>query len=389
MTVRSGDSRVLKPFGIDADVLNSVLDERFRIDTYLGASNGAEVYGAFDLAMNKQVVVKVLRPRFLVGEDFGARLRQEYEILRNFDHPHIIKVQDFDQTSEGAVYFIREHLPGVALSDLVKRQGPIDVARLSVMLDQIASALDAVHNAQIIHRDIAPENILVAKDAAGNDLVKLTNFGLAKTVGETAETSKDALLSGAAVVTGSLATVSPEVAAGDRYSHVADVYSLGVVLYYALVGKMPFESKSPTNLLLMHLTQEPPKFAERESTVWVPENVESVVMAAIAKKPHQRPQSAGELAEMFREAVGQFRSGPSESSANLSPSTIMRKKRNSVNRPKSSLAGGAEAAIPTHPNPSVNYIPSRLEKRSSLSPLTKLMTVVAAAVIALIYSFRS
>jgi serine/threonine protein kinase len=84
MTVRSGDSRVLKPFGVDADVLNSVLDERFRIDSYLGASNGAEVYGAFDLAMNKQVVVKVLRPRFLVGEDFGARLRQEYEILRSF-----------------------------------------------------------------------------------------------------------------------------------------------------------------------------------------------------------------------------------------------------------------------------------------------------------------
>ena len=152
---------------------------------------------------------------------------------------------------------------------------------------------------------------------------------------------------------------------------------------------MPFESKSPTNLLLMHLTQDPPKFAVRESTVWVPENVESVVMAAIAKKPHQRPQSAGELAEMFREAVGQFRSGPAESSENLSPSMVMRKKRNSINKPRSTLAGGVEAAIPTHPNPSVNYIPSRLEKRSSLSPLTMLMTVVAVAVIALIYSFRS
>src|SRR4029078_1453699 len=127
MTVRSGEFRILKPFGVDADVLNSVLDERFRIDSYVGASNGAEVYGAFDLAMNKQVVVKVLRPRFLVGEDFGARLRQEYEILRTFDHPNIVKVQGFNQTHDGAVYFIREHLPGVSLADLVKKQGPIDV----------------------------------------------------------------------------------------------------------------------------------------------------------------------------------------------------------------------------------------------------------------------
>ena len=76
MTARSADARALKPFGVDADVLNTVLDERFRIDSYIGATNGAEVYGAMDLAMHKQVVVKVLRPRFLVGEDFGARLRQ-------------------------------------------------------------------------------------------------------------------------------------------------------------------------------------------------------------------------------------------------------------------------------------------------------------------------
>jgi serine/threonine protein kinase len=387
MAARSSEVRTLKPFGVDADVLNTVLDERFRIDSYLGASNGAEVYCATDLAMGNPVAIKVLRPRFLVGEDFGARLRQEYEILRSFDHPNIVKVQGYNQTNDGAVYFVREHLPGVSLADLVKRQGPVDVTRLSVMLDQIAAALDAVHENLIIHRDVCPEHLLITKDANGDDLVKLTNFGLAKALGDLPDTDKEALLSGAAVVQGSPQTVSPEMASGDRYSHVADVYSLGVILYYALVGKMPFEAKSANALILSHLTQTPPRFAERESTVWVPENVEAVVMAALSKKPHDRPQSAGELAEMFREAVGQFRSGPAGASECSSPSTIMRRKRDSVNKAKPRRPGSIDAPA-GGATPSTNYTPSRLENRSVLSPLTLLMAAVTLAVVTLVYTLR-
>jgi eukaryotic-like serine/threonine-protein kinase len=385
MTARSADARALKPFGVDADVLNTVLDERFRIDSYIGASNGAEVYGAFDLAMNKQVVIKVLRPRFLVGEDFGARLRQEYELLRAFDHPNIIKVQGHNQTSDGAVYFVREHVPGATLAEIVKRQGPIDVARLSVILDQIASALDAVHDAQIIHRDICPEHLLVAKDDKGNDLVKLTNFGLAKALGELHESATDALVSGAAVVTGSPNTISPEVAAGDKYGHLADVYSLGVVLYYALVGKMPFESKSPNQLVVAHLTQPPPRFAERESTVWVPENVESVVMASLAKKPHNRPQSAGELAEMFREAVGQFRSG--DAPVDTSPSKVM-KKRPSVNKMKPGHSSKANGEPEAAHAPSPSYTPNRALPTPYITPLTLVMTMLVMVVVALVWTLR-
>jgi len=387
MPARPSETRELKPFGVDADVLNTLLDDRYRIDAYVCASNGAEVYNATDLATNTPVVVKVLRPRFLVGEEFGARLRQEYEILRSFDHPNIAKVLGFNQTADGAVYFVREFLPGATLAELVKRQGPVDVARLSVMLDQIAAALDAVHEAQIIHRDICPEHLLVSKDEQGNDVVKLTNFGLAKALGELGDASNEALLSGAAVVSGSPQTVSPEVAAGDRYSHVADVYSLGVVLYYALVGKMPFDSKSANALILSHLTQAPPKFAVREATVWVPENVEAVVMAALAKKPHQRPKSAGEFAELFREAVGQFRNEPTDGSTCASPSTIMRRKRDSEHL-ATKRPGSLDAQRP-HGAPSVNYTPSRLEGRSAFSPLTLLMGAVTLAVLVLVYSLRS
>jgi serine/threonine protein kinase len=382
------DARPMKPFGSDSDVLNSVLDERFRIDSYIGSSNGAEVYGATDLALHKAMVVKVLRPRFLVGEDFGARLRQEFEILKSFDHPNIIKVQGYNQTADGAVYFVREHIPGITLADLVKKQGPIDVARLSVMLDQIASALDAVHAAQIIHRDIAPEHLLVTKDKSGADLVKLTNFGVAKNLGDqTADAGNDALLSGAAVVTGSATTISPEVAAGDKYGHLADVYSLGAVLYYALVGKFPFESRSAQALIVAHLTQQPPKFAERETTVWVPEIVESVVMKALAKKPHQRPQSAGELAEDFREAVGQFRGaeGPKDS-----PQSTLMRKRPSVNKMKPGYVPKAVAADPENPEAVLapSYTPHRAQGGSFLTPLTLVMTALVVAVVAMVWTLR-
>jgi serine/threonine-protein kinase len=298
-------------FGETEEVLGSTLDERFRIEKFLGSSNGSEVYSATDLARSQPVVVKLLRPRFLVGEDFGARVRQEFEILRNLEHPNIVKVLGFNQTEHGAAYFVREHLTGASLADLVKKQGPMDVARVAVVLEQMAAALDLAHSMQIIHRDVCPEHFVVSKDERGNDVCKLLNFGLAKVLGElpNSDDHRDAMLSGAAVVHGSPMTVSPEVAAGDAYSHLADVYSLGVVLYYLLVGKMPFESRSNHALIVAHLSQTPPAFAQRESTVWVPESVEAVVMKALSKNPKDRPQSAGELASMFNEAVGRFQSG--------------------------------------------------------------------------------
>jgi serine/threonine-protein kinase len=204
----------------------------------------------------------------------------------------------------------------------------------------MAEAIDHAHSMQIIHRDICPEHFIVGKNNWGQDVCKLVNFGLAKVLGGLAESTRsDAALSGAAVVQGSPYTVSPEVAAGDEYGPAADVYSLGVTLYYMLTGKMPFESRSPHALIVAHMTKTPPSFAERVPTVWVPENVERVIMKVLSKNPKDRPQSAGELAQSFREAVGNFREGNDPTSSGLETKSQVSAKAKTVRSPSRNDVG--------------------------------------------------
>lgn len=241
----------------------------------------ALVYKAHDILLNRNVAVKVLRQQFVHDEEFIRRFRREAQSAASLSHPNVVSIYDVGQ-EEDTHYIVMEYIEGHNLNEIIHERAPLQADEAVRIAMQICDALEHAHQNHIIHRDIKPHNILIGK----NGRVKVTDFGIARAV-----TSSTITQTGSVV--GSVHYFSPEHAKGISTGEKSDLYSLGIVLYQMLTGKLPFFGESPISVALKHLQEE---FEEpRKVNPHIPQSVENVILRAMRKNPNERYQSAREM----------------------------------------------------------------------------------------------
>lgn len=262
-------------------VIGNKLGGRYEILDRIGGGGMAVVYKAIDILLNRVIAVKVLRPQYAIDDDFVYRFRREAQAAASLSHPNVVSI--YDVGVEGDVhYIIMEYVEGSTLKEYITSNGPLSLEEAIEFTRQIAEALDHAHHNQIIHRDIKPHNILMGS----NRRVKVTDFGIARAVTSSTITHTGSVL-------GSVHYFSPEQARGGLTGEKSDIYSLGIVLYEMLTGKLPFSGDSPISVALKHLQES---YTEpRELNSEIPQSVENVILRSLAKDPLQRYASAREL----------------------------------------------------------------------------------------------
>lgn len=263
-------------------MIGRVLSNRYELLERVGGGGMAFVYRARDLRLNRIVAVKILSPHFTSDEDFVRKFRREAQAAASLSSPNIVGV--FDVGQDGDIhYIVMEFLHGKTLKQVVNEKGPLAVAEALQIGRQIAEALQVAHKHGVVHRDIKPHNIMLTADGR----VKVTDFGIARAVTSSTLTETGAMV-------GSVHYIAPEQARGGIVGELSDIYSLGVVLYELLTGKVPFEGDSMFSIALKHL-QEQPRFL-RELNPSIPMAVERIVQKAMSKDQAGRYQTADALA---------------------------------------------------------------------------------------------
>lgn len=254
---------------------------RYEILTRIGGGGMALVYKAHDVLLNRNVAVKVLRQQFVGDEEFIRRFRREAQSAAALSHPNVVSIYDVGQEDD-IHYIVMEYVEGRNLNEIIQERAPLQTEEAVRIAVQICDALDHAHQNHIIHRDIKPHNILIGN----NGRVKVTDFGIARAV-----TSSTITQTGSVI--GSVHYFSPEHAKGINTGEKSDLYSLGIVLYQMLTGKLPFLGESPISVALKHL-QEP--FEEpRVVNPHIPQSVENVILKSMRKNPAERYASAHEM----------------------------------------------------------------------------------------------
>lgn len=262
----------------------TVLGNRYEIIRKVGDGGMAFVYEAKDRLLNRTVAVKVLRPEFVDDEEFLGKFKREAEAVASLSHPNIVNVYDVGE--DGKVhYIVMEFIDGQNLKDIIKNEGTLDEYTALDITKQIAKALSAAHKKGIIHRDIKPHNILISNEGR---IVKVADFGIAKAVSNSTMTNIGSII-------GSVHYFSPEQAKGKYVTNNADLYSLGIVLYEMIIGKVPFRGDSPISIALQHINDEI-EFTQEEK-VKIPQSVRTIIKKLTEKSSTDRYQSAEELIE--------------------------------------------------------------------------------------------
>jgi len=271
-------------------LIDRTFDSRYVIRRKLGSGGMADVYLAEDQELGRRVALKLLNARHAADEQFVERFRREAQSAAGLNHPNIVSIFDRGR-AEGTYYIAMEYLDGRTLKELLVRNGPTPIPIAIDYARQILGALSFAHRNGIVHRDIKPHNIVVGRDGR----LKVTDFGIAR--------SGASQMTEAGSIVGTAQYLSPEQARGAPVDQRSDLYSLGIVLYEMLTGKVPFTGDTPVEIAMKHLSQvpEPPSKLRPQ----VPHDLDAVVMRAIAKDPDQRYGSAEEMeADLARVARG-------------------------------------------------------------------------------------
>ena len=262
----------------------TILGSRYEIIRKIGDGGMAFVYEAKDRLLNRIVAVKVLRPEFVDDEEFLAKFKREAEAVANISHPNIVNV--YDVGCDGKVnYIVMEYVDGQNLKEIIKSEGTLDEYTALDITKQIAKALGAAHKKGVIHRDIKPHNILISKEGRN---VKVADFGIAKAATNSTMTNIGSII-------GSVHYFSPEQAKGKPVKNNADLYSLGIVLYEMLLGKVPFKGDSPISIALQHINEDI-EFSSEEKTR-IPQSIRTLIKKLTEKSPEDRYQSSEEVIE--------------------------------------------------------------------------------------------
>ncbi len=264
-----------------------VLDGRYLIGSRVARGGMATVYEATDLRLDRTVAVKVMHPGLGDDDEFAARFVAEARAAAKLSHPNVVAV--FDQgNDDGTVFLAMELIPGHTLRDTIGKEAPLSAARTLALLEPVVSALASAHRAGLIHRDVKPENVLIADDGR----VKVADFGLAKAMSATTQHTATGVL------IGTVSYVAPELVVEGRSDARADVYAVGVILYELLTGKKPHEGETPIQVAYKHVHEDVPPPSRR--VAGIPDYVDALVARATARDREQRPADAGVLLHHLR-----------------------------------------------------------------------------------------
>lgn len=282
----------------------TILGGQFHIQKKIGTGGMGSVYQALQVDMNRSVAIKILHPKLASRKDLASRFRREARAMSQLTHPNTVKVFMYGQLEEGSVgggslFMVMEYLEGKNLNRAVKRDGPLTLAKSTSLLIQVCGALQEAHNMGIVHRDLKPENIFLCKQGEILDYPKVLDFGLAK-VTERQMRPGSIQLTQEGMVFGTPEFMSPEQAQGKTLDARSDIYSLAIILYEALTGKLPFDAKTPMEYIQKHVVEAPIPINARLPDKQFPDALWDALSRAMAKSPDARYQSAIEFAQALR-----------------------------------------------------------------------------------------
>lgn len=262
---------------------------RYKILEMIGGGGMANVYLAHDMILDRDVAVKVLRLDFADDEEFIRRFHREAQSATSLAHPNIVSIYDVGE-EDSIYYIVMEYVKGQTLKQYIQKHSPVRIEDALNIMQQLTSAISHAHQNHIIHRDIKPHNILMNEEG----MVKITDFGIAMALTATSITQTNSVL-------GSVHYLSPEQARGGMANKKSDIYSLGIVMFELLTGRLPFSGESAVSIALKHLQSETPSI--RRWNPSIPQSVENIVLKATAKDPFHRYDSAEEMEQDLSTAL--------------------------------------------------------------------------------------
>jgi len=270
-------------------MVGQILGGRYEIIAKIGSGGMSHVYQARDTILNRIVTVKILRSDLAEDKDFVRRFQVEAQAVASLSNPNIVSIYDVGQEN-GLPYLVMEFVEGLTLKRIIQKEGPLSPAETVNLGVQVCAALAHAHEKGIIHRDIKSQNILVTPGGR----VKVTDFGLARVL-----SVPSATVTQSGTVMGSVHYLSPEQARGEETGPKSDLYSLGVVLYETVSGRLPFQGDNPVTVALKHVQGPPPALCKDNPAI--PQRLEEIIFKALAKDPAQRFRSAREMQKALSE----------------------------------------------------------------------------------------
>lgn len=286
----------------DPFIGREILDGQFQIVQKIGTGGMGSVYRAAQPAMNRMVAIKILHPKLTGRKDLASRFRREARAMSQLTHPNTAKVFMYGELEDGSLYIVMELLEGRNLNQAIRRDGPIPADRAVPILAQVCGALQEAHDMGIVHRDLKPENIFLCKQGGLTDYPKVLDFGLAK-VTEQQMRPGSLILTQEGMVFGTPEFMSPEQAQGRTLDARSDIYSLAVILFEALTGKLPFDAAVPMEFIQRHVMDAPLHLNDRAPERGLPLELDAVIARALAKKPEDRWQTANEFARALEASL--------------------------------------------------------------------------------------
>jgi serine/threonine-protein kinase len=262
-----------------------------------------QVFLTKDLQLPRQVVVKVMHEHIAADPKFRERFKRETAMMCAFQHPYAVMLFDASLNDPQGPCLIMEYIRGVTLDELLTRNTRLSPVRVGRLLGQLCEVLQAANNIGIVHRDLKPSNLMVVDPDTPYEKIKVMDFGLAKMLH--GQGIKKITESNMDFAVGTPGYICPELVRGEQADHRGDLYSVGIILFEMLSGRLPFSGGSTMDILLAHATEPPPFFADIGCTEWVPPAIEEVIRCCLEKDPARRPQSFRELAEQYEAALAQ------------------------------------------------------------------------------------
>ncbi len=272
--------------------MQQLVDNRYRLVETLGSGGMADVYLAHDDVLDRTLALKILSSRYAGDEEFVERFRREAQNAASLSHPNMVSIYDRGETEDGTYYIAMEYLPGGTLKDRLVRRGPLPARTAAAVALQIAEALKAAHDSDVVHRDIKPHNILITESGD----IKVTDFGIARAASSSTMTKTGSII-------GTAHYLSPEQAMGEPVRPTSDLYSLGVVLYEMLTGELPYDAETPIGIAMKHVNGEMREPIEVDPSI--PSGINAVVMKLLSRDPGDRyPDAAALTADLERVSSG-------------------------------------------------------------------------------------
>ena len=292
------DGSTLKSQGATTDIVGTIIADRYHVLKKLGEGGMGTVYLAEHVKMGRKSAVKVMNPGMVNDADAISRFNREAANASKISHTNVASVYDFGETTDGLIYLAMEFVEGPALTKIIEQNGALAPLRAADITRQASEALAVAHDMGIVHRDLKPDNIMIAKNRDGSDCVKVVDFGIAKAANNEAQK-----VTKTGLVVGTPEYMSPEQLAGDKLDGRSDIYSLALVAFAMMTGKLPFPGETVQESMIARLTDEPRKLIEMKADVQWPPAVQAVMDKALQRDADLRYASASEFGRDLFKAV--------------------------------------------------------------------------------------